>query len=149
MPVPFLAVIVAPMLVAAPVQRDAAGVSAFLKGIYAGYAKDSHGARIGEPERYFEPRLAAAIRKDADESERSGDIGKMDADPFCHCQDFDAIVPKITVLHVTGNAASASVRFDNFGTPVVLRYDLVWTAKGWRIFEIGYPEDGSLRAMFL
>lgn len=149
MPVPFLAVLAAPLAIAAPAQQNEAGVRAFLQSVYAGYVKDGPGARLDEPERYFEPRLAAAIRKDADAAAAAGDMSKMDVDPFCSCQDFDAIKPVIAVASVTGEKAVAIVSFVNFGEKLELRYDLVWTAKGWRIFDLGHADGtGSIRAAY-
>ena len=149
MPVPFLAAIVAPLAIVAPAQQNEAGVRAFLQSVYAGYSKDGPGARLDEPERYFEPVLAAAIRKDADAAAAVGDMSKMDVDPFCSCQDFEAITPKIAVTGIAGKKAVAIVSFTSFGEKVELRYDLVWTAKGWRIFDIAYSDGrGSTRAVY-
>jgi hypothetical protein len=153
MPVPFLAAaLVAPLAIAAPapLKQDAASVRAFIGTIYAGYTKDGPGARIDLPELYFEPVLAEAIRKDADQAAAAGDQGKIDVDPFCACQDFEAIVPAVAVPMVGAKRATAMVSFTNFGERVALRYDLVWTAKGWRIRYITSPSGaGSFRVMFL
>lgn len=149
MPVPFLAALAAPFVIAMPAQQNEAGVRAFLQTVYSGYRKDGPGARLDEPERYFEPVLARAIRKDADVAAAKGDMSKMDVDPFCACQDFNAITPAIAVPVLTARRATAVVSFTNFGEQVRLRYTLVWTAKGWRIFDITTPSGGgSIRAVY-
>lgn len=149
MPVPFLAVLAVPFTIAAPAQQNEAGVRAFLTSVYAGYTKDGPGARLDEPELYFEPVLAAAIRKDADAAAAVGDMSKMDVDPFCSCQDFEAIRAVIGTVTVKGTKASATVSFTNFGERVTVRYKLVWTPKGWRIFDLTSADGtGSLRAVY-
>lgn len=149
MPVPFLAALAVPLVIAAPVQRTEAGIRAFFTTVYKGYIKDGPGARLDQPDRYFEPRLAAAIRKDADQAAAKGEMSKMDVDPFCACQDFEAIKPVITGVHVMGATATATVSFTNFGEKIVLEYQLAWTANGWRISDIGGGESLGLRSMYL
>lgn len=149
MPVPFLAALMAPLAIVAPARQDEASVRAFIGFVYAGYGKDGPGARLGEPELYFEPELAAAIRKDADAAEAAGDMGKMDVDPFCSCQDFDAIKPAYGPVTVRGNRALVTVTFTNLGAHVTTGYDLVWTRAGWRIFDMDYGEGATLRAIYL
>lgn len=149
MPALVLALLAAPAI-HAPAPRDEASVRAFLLGIYRYYEdKDGPGAPLDKPELFFEPALAAAIRKDSDEAEARGDMSKMDADPFCYCQDFAGLSnPSVTDVKIAGNRAIATVRF-NFGDSVMtIGYTLVWTRKGWRIFDQSYPEGGSTRAMY-
>jgi hypothetical protein len=127
--------------------QDAASARAFLQSIYRHYVKDAPGAPLDKPYRFFEPELAAAIKKDQDEAEARGDMSKMDADPFCECQDFEAIKAAIGPIAVNGKRATATVRFTN-GGPVTIRYTLAWTRSGWRVFEIEWQEMGTLRAMY-
>ncbi|MCW3846747.1 YbjP/YqhG family protein [Sphingomonas sp. LB-2] len=150
MPVPFLAALLAvPPAIAAPAAHDAASVRVFLQSIYAGYRKGGRGARLGQPELYFEPVLARAIRKDAAAAAAVGDQGKMDADPFCACQDFDAIAPAYGPVTIKGDRATVTVRFGLFDSRIALNYSLVWTRAGWRVFDITGSESGSLRAIYL
>ncbi|MEZ0242276.1 MAG: hypothetical protein ACAH11_02795 [Sphingomonas sp.] len=149
MPVPFLAVLLAPAAIHAPAPKDAASARAFLQSIYAGYRKDGPGARLGQPERYFEPVLARAIRKDAQAAAAAGDMSKMDVDPFCACQDFGAIAPSYGAVAIKGDRGAVTVRFVNLGETVTLHYTLSWTRAGWRVFDIGGDEGASLRAIYL
>jgi len=157
MPVPFLAALiavplgapVAPAVAVVEPARDAASARAFLASIYRHYRKGGPGAPLGKPELLFEPVLAAAIRKDADAAEAAGDIGKMDADPFCNCQDFEAIAPSYGPVTIAGDKAEVTVGFTNFDTPVSTRFTLLWTRAGWRVFDMEYPEGGTFRAMYL
>jgi hypothetical protein len=132
---------------AAAAPGDAASVRAFLQSIDADYGKGGTGAPMQRPERWFEPQLAAAIRKDNAEADKRGDVSKLDADPFCDCQDFDVLRAAVDNVTVTdGKTATASVSFDN-GGPVSMRYELVRTRNGWRVFDIHW-EEGDLRAMY-
>lgn len=130
--------------------RDEASVRAFLLSIYRQYEnKDGNGVSLARPERYYEPVLARAIRSDAEEAEKRGDIQKMDADPFCYCQDFIGLrAARVHDVTITGDRATASVTFDFGGDEMTIGYTLVWTRQGWRIFDQSYPEGGSTRAMY-
>ena len=133
-------------LPAAASPDDAGSVRAFLQSIYAYYGKGGTGAPMKRPGRWFEPGLAAAIRKDNAEADKRGDVSKLDADPFCDCQDFDALSAVITDVTVADRKATAVVGFDN-GGPISMRYELVRTRSGWRVYDIHW-EEGDLRAMY-
>ncbi len=141
------------LLLAMPPVVAAAGPTAvsaraFLQTIYGHYRKGGTGVPLKRPERWFEARLAAAIRADIAESNRTGDIGKLDADLFCDCQDFEDIKATIGPVAIKDGKASVSVVFVN-GGPVTVRYTLLWTRAGWRVFDIEWEEGGRLRDMFL
>ena len=147
MPVPFLAA--ALIAVHAPAAQDVETVRAFMAWIYSHYRDDGQGAPLGEPELLFEPVLAAAIRKDADEAAAKGDMSKMDVDPFCACQDFGSITPSFGPVAIQGDRATVTVTFLNFETPQALHYTLAWTSAGWRVFDIGGGEGATFRAIYL
>ena len=135
----------------APAPGNAASARAFLQSIYRNYGKGKNGSRLDQPERYFEPVLAAAIRKDQAEANAKGDISKMDADPFCNCQDFEGMSPAaIGPLTVKGNRATVAVRF-RFGDsdPLHVHFTLAWTRAGWRVFDMTWIDASNLRAMYL
>lgn len=134
--------------VVAPAGPTEASARAFLQAIYGYYKKGGTGVPLKRPERWFEPRVAAAIRADVAESNRTGDIGKLDADLFCNCQDFDELVAVIGPIAISGNKATTSVTFAN-GDEVSLRYTLVWTRSGWRVFDIEWEEEATLRRLML
>lgn len=144
------AMLFAPVAVVAPSGPTEAGARAFLTAIYGHYRKGSLGVPIDHPARWFEPRLAAAIAADIAESNRTGDIGKTDADFFCDCQDFDAISAAIGPVTIAGDRATTDVTIDN-GGPLTFHYTLLWTQRGWRVFDIDWGEDGggTLRELFL
>jgi hypothetical protein len=134
--------------VVAPAAPTEASARAFLQMIYGHYRRGGTGVPLKRPERWFEPRLAAAIRADIAESNRTGDIGKLDADLFCNCQDWGELAATIGAVAIAGNKADATVSFVN-GETVSLRYTLVWTRSGWRVFDIERGEEATLRGTFL
>jgi len=127
--------------------QDQASVRAFLTDIYRHYGSEKQkGASLDDPKRWFEPGLADAMRRDAREAARRGEVGALDGDPFCDCQDFEWFTAKIGPITVAKRSARAVVRFRN-GRPMRLVYDLVSTHAGWRIRDIAWPE-GHLRRLF-
>jgi len=150
MPVLLFALLAVPAL-EAPAPGNAASARAFLQNIYRNYGKGLNGVRLDRPERYFEPVLAAAIRKDQAEADARGDMSKMDADPFCNCQDFEGMSPAaIGPVSVKDNRATVIVRFSHGGPePLEVHFTLAWTRAGWRVFDMTWIDAANLRAMYL
>lgn len=145
----FVLALLAMPAIHAPAPGNAAAARAFLQSIYRQYGKGRNGARLDRPERYFEPVLAAAIRKDQAEADARGDMNKMDADPFCNCQDFEgmsaAVIGPVTIK---GNRATATVRFAFGDDQVGVNFTLLWTRAGWRVFDMGWADEGTVRDMY-
>jgi len=139
---------VAAALAAPPaLAQDQASVRAFLADIYRPYGSEKQqGPSLDHPRRWFEPVLAEAMRRDASQAARRGEVGALDGDPFCDCQDFERFTAKIGPITLAKGSARAVVRFRN-GRPMTLVYDLVSTRAGWRIRDISWPE-GHLRGLF-
>ena len=116
----------------------------FVERLYAAYRRASWNP-LARPARVFAPPLAAAI----DEDRRlSGDeVGFLDGDPVCDCQDPAGLRARILGL-TPGGRASATVRVtlrfgdDGDGRRLTLR--LARTAAGWRIADIATPDSASL-----
>ena len=88
---------------AAPAQS----AGAFVERLYAGY-RDPDYSPLDRPERLFAPPLVAAIREDSRLS--SDEVGYMDADPLCQCQDPAGLRPEIREIRTSGrNRAVARV----------------------------------------
>jgi hypothetical protein len=135
-----MSVLLAALLASAP---PAESPEAFVERLYAGY-RDSHYSPLARPRRVFAPPLVAAIREDA---RLSGDeVGYMDADPLCQCQDPAGLRP--TILEVgrpTRRAATAHLLLD-FGPADRrdLRLRLVRTSAGWRVADVATEDEPSL-----
>lgn len=131
-------------MAAPPVVQPVAGSAAaeqFLRGIYARYGKDGPGAPFDTT--VYEPSLLALI--DADNKAADGDVGYLDGDPICDCQDFDISALQIAFKSISEGRLDAAVSFRNFGKRHSLHLTLLLTAAGWRIAD-AQGSDGGLRA---
>ena len=116
---------------------------AFIQRIYAGYSRRGYNP-LTRIDRTFAPPLAAAIREDARLAH--GEVGYLDGDPLCDCQDYGKIKVQIrTLKRPTPQSADAAVHVDlGIGEARDLRLSLVMTRNGWRIADVVSPETGSL-----
>ena len=134
-------------LAAAAGQPQAQTPRAFLERTYASYANPNFNPfdHLG---RYFAPRLIAAINEDARLAH--GEVGYVDGDPICQCQDPDGVHAKVTRVTLQGpSSASAEVIVDfTDSTARRVRFSLVRTAAGWRIADVASGDEPSfLRAV--
>ncbi|HEX4737912.1 MAG TPA: DUF3828 domain-containing protein [Allosphingosinicella sp.] len=114
----------------------------FVERVYAGYGHESYDP-LAHPERLFAPALVAAIHED--QRLAKGEVGFLDGDPVCDCQDPGGLRATIAEIVTTApNAATARValRFGPDRRALTLR--LVRTAAGWRIADIASQTDPSL-----
>lgn len=118
---------------------------AFVERLYAGY-RDPDYNPLARPERIFAPTLVAEIREDWKLSR--DEVGYMDADPLCQCQDAAGLRAAIGDVRPSGRrAAAARVRITFGGTdPRDLRLNLVRTAAGWRVADVATADEPSLLA---
>jgi len=130
--------------------------AAFVTGIYDAYkGKDAHGVPIDNDRavrRYFEPSLAALIRKDQKDAARHGEAPSLDGDPFVDAQDWEIAAFDIAVTDSAPGKSSATVKFVNAGEPKTIVLDLVKIKNDWRIADITWQRDGkpaTLRALFV
>src|SRR5437868_14915519 len=132
---------------AAAGEPNAASAEQFLRGLYAKYTHNGKPTPFVYPDArtIADADIMALLKRDHDRS--NGEVGAMDSDPVCRCQDWEAI--KVTAVHVTmqgANAASADVTFSDMGDVQKIHYALVWTKDGWRIHDIGAKDEPSLVA---
>lgn len=114
----------------------------FVTRLYARYGDPAFDP-LDRPERFFAPPLVAAIREDA---RLSGDeVGRLDGDPLCQCQDHEGLEPLVREVRGTAKAARADIllRFPGYGDRQV-RLRLVRTVQGWRIADVATADDPSL-----
>jgi hypothetical protein len=118
---------------------------AFVERLYAGY-RDPDYSPLERPERVFAPPVVAAIREDQRLSR--DEVGYMDADPLCQCQDPAGLSPLIAEVRRPG-ARTASARIllrfgvDGDGDREV-SLQLVRTPSGWRIADVATPDSPSM-----
>jgi len=128
-------------------EPNAASAEQFLRGLYAKYTHNGKPTPFVYPDArsIADANMMALLKHDRDKS--NGEVGAMDSDPVCRCQDWEAI--KVTALQVAmqgTNAASADVTISDIGDVQKIHYSLVWTKDGWRIHDIGAKDEPSLIA---
>ena len=134
-------------LAAAAAQPQAETPRAFLEHAYASY-RNPHFNPFDHLDRYFAPRLIAAINEDSRLAH--GEVGYVDGDPICQCQDPDGLHAKVARVAQQGPAkAQAEVIVDfTDSTARRVRFSLVRTAAGWRIADVSSGDEPSfLRAI--
>lgn len=128
-------------LAAAAMQTDRP--RAFIQRIYAGYSNKNYDP-LAHLDRIFAPRLTAAIREDTRLAH--GEVGYLDGDPLCDCQDYERLRADIFSLKSpVRTSAIADVHLDyGTGETRVLQLRLVLTRWGWRVADIGSSDEPSL-----
>jgi hypothetical protein len=140
-----LAGLLAALPFAAGAQQADAG--AFVNAIYQPYRqKGFKGQPYGEAERWFEPELAAAMRRDGLAARQRNEVPLLNGDPFVDAQDWEITSLSIAVT-TEGQRAAAGIAFVNLGRPYAVALTLVRTPAGWRIVDIFAP-SGSLRGLY-
>lgn len=117
---------------------------AFAAGLFAAY-------RTGEPdylgrqaESTFAPHLLALIRRDR-ASTPAGEVGILDGDPVCDCQDAGGLRMTGLAMEAAGpQRARAKVRLHFPDETRSLTLDLVAVGGGWRVADIHTRETPSL-----
>jgi hypothetical protein len=116
---------------------------AFLERLYARYHSQDY-SPLARPRRIFAAPLVAAIAEDA---RLSGDeVGYMDSDPLCQCQDPAGLRPHIgPVRRPTAASATAAIvlTFDGSDRREI-SVRLVRTGSGWRVADIATADEPSL-----
>ena len=125
--------------------------SAFLQRIYSTFSNDDlstpplggHG-----PQRIASKNFIAVLDEDQ-ELTSPGNIGFLDANPICQCQDYqNLVVTKITILSNDNKTAHAAVTFrafsDNSSTTTTT-FNLVVENGRWFIEDIFDSDQNSVR----
>lgn len=97
-------------------------------------------------DKYFEKSLADMIWKDRVKSKN--EVGVLDGDPLYDAQDMEIKNFAIGKAEVEGAKAHVNVTFENFGEKKTLVYMLAKGSTGWRINDIDYGSEGTLRGWF-
>ena len=120
----------------------------FVRRVYSNYRHKGPGVSTLRPAGtpYYSAALLDAFAKDSDAAH--GEVGAIDGDPICNCQDFDTLrVTRITVSTLQGDLAKAEVRFQNLNEHEAVTLTLTQTQQGWRITDIADKNMKSLMAL--
>jgi hypothetical protein len=123
--------------------QDAASAKTFLESVYQHYQHGGKGIDLGGPHagEYFHSSLLTLVRADA-KANGPENVGVIDSDPVCGCQDWDGIWDlKIDVNVQTPQRATARVSFAAFQRRTKeglrdLEITLVPERGQWRIYNI-------------
>ena len=69
-------------------------------------------------------------------------------DPFIAAQDWDISAVNVAVRDTGAGKASATVSFKNLGKPTTVVLALVKLKNGWRIADINWGSNQTLRGLF-
>lgn len=140
--------------VAAAESPDAVAAKAFLDGVYAHYKSNSTGSNWAPMDANVKEVFDADLAKllVADTKALKGEVGEIDSDWLCDCQDWESLVATVTVTSATPTEAQAvaaihDTQIKDDGPPRRDTFDLVKTPAGWRIHDMGTRDEPSLRAV--
>lgn len=120
------------------------GPEEFVRAVYGAFAADA----MGEPPRrgqdpIYERMLNAMIGADA--SKAGGEVGMLDYDPICDCQDSGGFtLDSVTVTETGPAAAEALVVFTNVGETKRQTLKLVKEGPMWKISDVLVPGRPAL-----
>lgn len=116
---------------------------AFMEWLYANYRSPDF-SPFTHPERIFAPGLLSAINEDSKLAH--GEVGYLDGDPLCQCQDTGGMHPVVTgVAQSTPDKATVRVSIGWQGEKTTrAKFSLERTPGGWRIADVSSAEEPSL-----
>ena len=136
--------------VAAAGAEPSPSARAFVQAIYAHYPAPADGKPMFDPTgkqavQVFTPEIIARLRDD--KRRAGGEVGALDGDPFCACQDDGGMTFQVASVNLTGPAAAEAVVVERIPTmkPVKIRLRLLRLKAGWRVADIASPDMSSLR----
>src|SRR5262249_29686017 len=144
----------APSVAGPGASADAADAKAFLDSLYAHYRQSSSTGTTWAPmeadaSAVFAPDTVALLQ--ADTKALKGELGEIDGDWLCDCQDWGSIAADVTILSASPAEAKAVAVIRDTEIkdepPKHDTFDLVKTPAGWRIHDMGTQQDPSLRAV--
>jgi hypothetical protein len=123
--------------------QSTASAKVFIASLYKGY-------QVSKPPNYLgggadtvlTPAFLGLVRRDEDLAK--GEVGILDYDPICGCQDFDISNVRIKTNPAGKNKLEADVHFTNFGSEVIIGFALEGDGIRWRIADIRSKSTPSL-----
>ena len=132
------------LLLAAAAAQPADTPRGFMERLYANYRHSDY-SPFTHPERVFAPALLAAIKEDSRLAH--GEVGYLDGDPICQCQDSSGMHPLLAKVTQKGREkadVAVSIRWPH-DKPTAAHFSLVRTKAGWRIADVSSADEPSLR----
>lgn len=141
-----LAALAAAVVMAASPAVAAPAPDAFLKGLYARYADENFNL-FEKPEQWFAPDLLAAMKENEDLTP-DDEIGAVDHDPVCQCQDFSGMMSRVAGAQIDSPTTATGLVDLWWGTDDQRRIvvELVLVNEEWRIRDIRGADGESFLA---
>jgi hypothetical protein len=141
------AILISLLLAGSAAAQDLATAKTFVTGLYAAYAKEPGPDYIGkQAKQVWSPALLALMRREA-ASTPEGDVGALDGDPICNCQDYKITAVTVSVKATDTTKARADVFFLNLGRRQLVSLDLVLVGDRWRVDDVHSQGTPSLVAL--
>jgi len=129
--------------------QDTESARKFVERVYADYANPDQRHQEQRQHKFYTPALLRLLL--ADRRGHSGEVGNLDGNPICDCQDpgnpGELKARSITVTATDATHAQAVVAFVIVKEVRTATLSLVATAAGWRIDDIATPDTPSLRRL--
>jgi len=136
-PVLCMALLTAPGAASA---QDISAAQAFVLKLYRAYKHGPGPDYLGrQAKTVFSPALLALMRRETALTPK-GDVGALDGDPFCDCQDYTITRVTVAVAAQGKDRARADVHFRNFDKPTAVTLDLISVKGSWRVDDL-HPAD--------
>lgn len=126
---------------------DPSAAEIFVRGLYSRYGSSAAGGGdtngpLWVDENLYTPALAALMHEDTRLA--NGEVGYMDSDPICQCQDWENL--QIQSLDFTPGGpgrTDAAVAITSAGRTTRLTLKLQLTPAGWRVADVRGGEEAS------
>ncbi len=152
---PIALAILAATVVSAPARAASdAGARAFVAWLYSHYPTAEHRPAL-EPfgpdmGRVFHPNLIALIKQD--QRLADGEVGALDGDPLCDCQDDGGLTFRVASVRSTGPGRASAVvvrAYPSDREVEDITLDLVQTQGQWRVWDVHSHDTPSMRALLI
>ncbi len=114
---------------------DLKNAQAFVERTYRAYCQGCTVSFEREERQRLSRRLRALIERDRRLTPK-GDVGALDGDPICDCQDYGIRDVRVEARPAGAGRVTAVARFRNFNDRQTVTLDLVTEAGGWRIDNV-------------
>ena len=138
---------VATLMISSELAAASGTPQAFLERLYAAYVPHGKGNNFAYPEAraIVDSSLLALLRRDQIMSK--GEVGAIDGDPICQCQDWDKLkVLSLRVVPSGTDRASGNVTFTNAGERSSVHFELRMENGSWKIHDLSYQGTPSFQA---
>ena len=120
-----------------------ADARSFVSGLYRAYEHAQPDYLGPHAREVFTPRLLALIRRDARNAD--GEVGALDGDPICDCQDPGGLqLAGVQISDAGPGRAVARVRLHFDGGVDAIRLDLMAVRGQWRVDDVHTANTSSL-----